>query len=310
MLRRTDAAVLVVDAREGLAADDKELIKTFVDLGVKYLIVYNKADLIDEPQDGFLVSAKTGANIHELKEKIAEICREDEGSRRLAADIIKTGDVVVLVTPIDEAAPKGRLILPQQQTIRDILAAGAAAIVVQDSEFSDTLKKLKEPPQLVITDSQVFAKISKETPENVKLTSFSILMARYKGVLDYAVQGAKVLDEVKGGDKILISEGCTHHRQCGDIGTVKLPMWIEKHTGAKPNYEFSSGGDFPEDLSVYKLIIHCGGCMLNNREMLYRQRMAQKAAVPMTNYGVAISYMQGILERCVSPLTTRHVGSL
>jgi len=305
VLRRTDAAVLVVDARKGLADDDKELIEAFVDFGVKYLVVYNKADLIDEPRDGFLVSTKTGANIHELKEKIAEICREDRGSGRLVADIIKPGDVVVLVTPIDEAAPKGRLILPQQQTIRDILDAGAAAIVVRDSEFSDILKRLKEPPQLVITDSQVFAKISRETPENVKLTSFSILMARYKGVLDYAVQGAKVLDEVKDGDKILISEGCTHHRQCGDIGTVKLPMWIEKHTGAKPNYEFSSGGDFPEDLSAYKLIIHCGGCMLNNREMLYRQRMAQKAAVPMTNYGVAISYMQGILERCVSPLKIR-----
>ncbi|MCL2378234.1 MAG: [FeFe] hydrogenase H-cluster maturation GTPase HydF [Defluviitaleaceae bacterium] len=302
VLRKTDVALLVVDAKEGLADEDKVLIKTLDEMGVKYLTVYNKVDLVDTaPHDGFPVSAKNGTNIHELKEKITDICHTQENNRRLVADIITKGDIVVLVTPIDKAAPKGRLILPQQQAIRDIIDTGAISIVVRDSEFRAALEKLKELPQLVITDSQVFDKISKETPGDVKLTSFSILMARYKGVLDYAVQGAKTLDKIAENDKILISEGCTHHRQCDDIGTVKLPRWIEKHTGVKPRYEFTSGGDFPQDLCEYKLIIHCGGCMLNNREMLYRQHIAQTANVPMTNYGIAISYMQGILERCISP---------
>jgi len=300
VLRKTDIALLVVDAQEGLAEEDNALIKTFNEMGVRHLVVYNKADLVNTV-DGFSVSATTGTNIHELKEKLTEIGQTQENSRRIVADIINPGDIIVLVTPIDKSAPKGRLILPQQQTIRDIIDTGAVSIVVQDSGFSATLQRLKDPPQLVITDSQVFGKISAETPGDVKLTSFSILMARYKGVLEYAVQGAKVLDSIKDNDKILISEGCTHHRQCDDIGTVKILRWIEKHTGSKPKYEFTSGGDFPEDMTAYKLIIHCGGCMLNNREMLYRQHMSQAAGVPMTNFGVAISHMQGILERCIAP---------
>ena len=305
VLRKTDIAILVVDAQEGIADEDRELLKIFENTGVKFLIVYNKADLPGiVTQEGFYVSAETGHNIHELKEKIAEISHRSEAERRLVADIIDEGDFVLLVVPIDKAAPKGRLILPQQQAIRDILEAGAVSVVTRDIEFADTLKKLQTPPRLVITDSQVFDKISKTTPDDVGLTSFSILMARYKGVLESAVRGAKALDEIKHDDIILISEGCTHHRQCDDIATVKLPRWIEKHTGTKPGYDFSSGGDFPQaqDLSKYKMIIHCGGCMLNNREMLYRQRIAQDAGIPLTNYGVAISHMQGILKRCIKPL--------
>jgi len=308
ILRKTDIALLVVEAGTELAEEDKELIKTFDEMGVKYLIVYNKADLVKAVKQGeFYVSAETGENINELKEKIAELGQESKKERHLVADLINAGDFVVLVVPIDKSAPKGRLILPQQQTVRDIIDAGAIAVITREIEFSDTLKKLQNPPKLVITDSQVFDKISKETPSDVGLTSFSILMARYKGVLEYAVKGAKAIDTIKSGDKILISEGCTHHRQCEDIGTVKLPKWIEKYTGEKPNYEFSSGGEFPQDLSGYKVVIHCGGCMLNDREMLYRLNTAQKANVPITNYGVAISYMQGILERCISPLTAHRL---
>ena len=302
VLRKTDIALLVVDAQEGISTEDRQLIGFFEEARVKYLIVYNKSDLMEnDREDGICVSCKTGRNIHELKEKIAETGNVNDGPRRLVAGLISANDVVVLVVPIDKAAPKGRLILPQQQAIRDILEAGAISVVTRDSEFSETLKKLQNPPKLVITDSQVFGKIAGETPDNVALTSFSILMARYKGVLESAVRGTKTIDTIKDGDRILICEGCTHHRQCDDIGTVKLPMMIEKYTGKKPVYEFSSGGGFPDSLCGYTLIIHCGACMLNSREMIYREHTAQDADVPMTNYGVAISYMQGILERCVAP---------
>jgi [FeFe] hydrogenase H-cluster maturation GTPase HydF len=303
VLQKTDIALLVVDAEEGLSDEDKQLIAVFEDLNVKHLVVYNKSDLKQYFNNGeFHVSCKTGKNIHELKEKITEMGKEKDDGGRLIADLIKANDVVVLVVPIDKAAPKGRLILPQQQAIRDILEAGAISMVTREVEFSDTLKKLNTPPALVITDSQAFERVSKETPDNILLTSFSILMARYKGILESAAEAAKILDTIQDGDKILISEGCTHHRQCDDIGTVKLPKWIKQHTGKEPVFEFSSGTEFPADLSGYKLIIHCGGCMLNHREMMSRARSAQKDGIPMTNYGVAISFMQGILERCIKPI--------
>ncbi|MDR3072683.1 MAG: [FeFe] hydrogenase H-cluster maturation GTPase HydF [Clostridiales Family XIII bacterium] len=301
VLRKTDVAVLVVDVQVGLMPEDEALINIFEQTDVKYLVVYNKCDLAKR-DEGFCVSATTGENIYELKEKIAEMGTEEEKNRRLVGDLLNPHDVVVLVVPIDKAAPKGRLILPQQQAIRDILEAGAVSIVVRDVEFAQTLKSLPNPPKLVITDSQAFEKISKETPQTVSLTSFSILMARYKGVLKDAVVGARALDSLKDGDKVLIAEGCTHHRQCDDIGTVKMPRWIANHTGAKLHYEFTSGVGYPSDFSEYKVIVHCGGCMLNSREMLYRARVAKEADIPMTNYGIAISHMQGILERCIAML--------
>ncbi len=299
ILRKTDIALLVIDAREGVAEEDRRLIRIFEESGAKYIIVFNKSDIIQSSPDGALpVSAVTGENIEALKEKIVQIGAIQEEKHRLVADLLEPGDIVVLVTPIDDAAPKGRLILPQQQVIRDALEAGAVSIVTQPEGLNGILKRLNAPPKLVVTDSQAFERVAKETPENVWLTSFSILMARYKGVLEQAIRGAKALDTIKDGDRILISEGCTHHRQCGDIGTVKLPRWIERHSGARPVYDFTSGGEFPEDLAAYKVIIHCGGCMLNAREMQYRRRAA--GGVSMTNYGVAISHMRGILERCVS----------
>jgi len=301
VLRKTDIALLVVDAEEGISDEDKLLIADFEELGVKHLVVYNKSDLNNSQLGEFNVSCITGKNIHELKEKIAEMGKEKENERRLIADLISANDVVILVIPIDKAAPKGRLILPQQQAIRDILEAGAIPVVTREVEFSETLKKLKAPPALVITDSQAFAKVSRETPAEIPLTSFSILMARYKGILESAARAAKTLDTIQDGDRILISEGCTHHRQCDDIGTVKFPKWIKQYTQKEPVFEFTSGTEFPNDLSGYKLIIHCGGCMLNSREMIYREHLARKAGVPMTNYGVAISYMQGILDRCLEP---------
>ncbi|MCL1884686.1 MAG: [FeFe] hydrogenase H-cluster maturation GTPase HydF [Defluviitaleaceae bacterium] len=305
ILRKTDVALLVIDAVEGLDDSDRELINAFEDMSVKYLIVYNKSDLAKvaeyEGLSGISVSCVTGANIRELREKIAKISQGQESERRLVSDLIQAGDIVVLVIPIDSSAPKGRLILPQQQVIRDALDVGAICVVAQPQELADTFAKLTNPPKLVITDSQVFAEVSRQIPENIGLTSFSILMARYKGVLDSAIQCAKIIDTIKNGDKILISEGCTHHRQCDDIGTVKIPRWIEQHTGAKPAYTFSSGSDFPSDLSVFKLIIHCGGCMQNRREMQSRQSIAKTENVPMTNFGIAISHMQGILKRCVAP---------
>lgn len=335
VLNRVDVAVLVVDATVGKTSVDEELIHIFKEKEIPYLVVYNKADLlktkdgnrlssdnnlnrnthagavkessVSQKQDhenqnteqSIHASAATGQNIYELKEKIASLAVTDELKLRLVGDLLEPSDFAILVVPIDKAAPKGRLILPQQQTIRDVLEAGAAAIVIKEDELSNTLETLGKKPKLVITDSQVFARVSEETPEDIWLTSFSILFARFKGNLKTAAAGAAALDRLKDGDKILISEGCTHHRQCDDIGTVKLPRWIRNYTGKELEFEYSSGRDFPEDVTKYSLIVHCGGCMLNEREMRYRQKCALDQEIPITNYGIAIAYMQGILKRCV-----------
>lgn len=327
VLNRVDVAVLVVDATLGKTSVDEELIHIFKEKEIPYLVIYNKSDLLPEnrkisedspekkeglshekpdqkadtiTQEPFIyASAATGQNIYELKEKIASLAVTDDLKLRLVGDLLEPSDFAVLVVPIDKAAPKGRLILPQQQTIRDVLEAGAAAIVIKENELSNTLKTLGKKPKLVITDSQVFAKVSKETPEDIWLTSFSILFARFKGNLKTAAAGAAAIDRLKDGDKILISEGCTHHRQCDDIGTVKLPRWIRNYTGKDLEFEYSSGREFPEDVTKYSLIVHCGGCMLNEREMRYRQKCALDQEIPITNYGIAIAYMQGILKRCV-----------
>ncbi len=327
VLNRVDVAVLVVDATLGKTSVDEELIHIFKEKEIPYLVIYNKSDLLPEnrkisedspekkeglshekpdqkadtiTQEPFIyASAATGQNIYELKEKIASLAVTDDLKLRLVGDLLEPSDFAVLVVPIDKAAPKGRLILPQQQTIRDVLEAGAAAIVIKENELSNTLKTLGKSPKIVITDSQVFAKVSKETPKDIWLTSFSILFARFKGNLKTAAAGAAAIDRLKDGDKILISEGCTHHRQCDDIGTVKLPRWIRNYTGKDLEFEYSSGRDFPEDVTKYNLIVHCGGCMLNEREMRYRQKCALDQEIPITNYGIAIAYMQGILKRCV-----------
>ena len=309
VLNKTDIAILVVDSTTGKGEEELALIHRFHKKGISYLVVYNKIDLLsgEEVRDlamsvrpgEVLVSAADGMNIQELKEKIATLKPEDTHKYPLIQDLIKPLDLVILVVPIDKAAPKGRLILPQQQTIRDVLEAGAAAIVIKENELSNTLKTLGKSPKIVITDSQVFARVSEETPEDIWLTSFSILFARFKGNLKTAAAGAAALDRLKDGDKILISEGCTHHRQCDDIGTVKLPRWIRNYTGKDLEFEYSSGRDFPEDVTKYSLIVHCGGCMLNEREMRYRQKCALDQEIPITNYGIAIAYMQGILKRCV-----------
>lgn len=304
VLNKTDIAVLVIDSLVGKTKEDEELIKIFDEKGINYIVVYNKADLmtkeIAEIDNGIFVSAKTGYNIEELKERIAALSVGEGPKRRIVADLIKPLDFVVLVTPIDQSAPKGRIILPQQQTIRDILDTGATAIVVKDNEYQDTLNNLGKKPRLVITDSQVFQKVSQETPEDIHLTSFSILFARYKGILDIAVKGVKALESLEDGDTVLISEGCTHHRQCEDIGTVKLPRWIRNYTKKELNFKFTSGTEFPENLSQYKLVVHCGGCMLNEREMKYRYKCAQDQNVSITNYGILISYIHGILKRSIA----------
>lgn len=304
VLNKTDIAVLVIDSLVGKTKEDEELIKIFDEKGINYIVVYNKADLmtkeIAEIDNGIFVSAKTGYNIEELKERIAALSVGEGPKRRIVADLIKPLDFVVLVTPIDQSAPKGRIILPQQQTIRDILDTGATAIVVKDNEYQDTLNNLGKKPRLVITDSQVFQKVSQETPEDIHLTSFSILFARYKGILDIAVKGVKALESLEDGDIILISEGCTHHRQCEDIGTVKLPRWIRNYTKKELNFKFTSGTEFPENLLQYKLVVHCGGCMLNEREMKYRYKCAQDQNVSITNYGILISYIHGILKRSIA----------
>ena len=304
MLNKTDIALLVVDATVGITNEDEGILSRIREKEIPYLVVFNKTDLEGEfdpsiPKDisWIAVSATTKENINSLKERIGQLIPSEDSSKKIVGDLIKPMDFVVLVVPIDKAAPKGRLILPQQQTIRDILDAGAVPIAVRDTELSDTLKKLNQDPALVITDSQAFSKVSKIVPENVPLTSFSVLFARYKGDLDALANGAKALDHLNDGDVILISEGCTHHRQCGDIGTEKLPAWIKKHTGKQITFSFTSGTEFPSDLSGYSLIIHCGGCMLNEREMKYRMHCAKDAHVPITNYGTAIAHMNGILER-------------
>ncbi len=302
ILNRSDCAVLVVDATQGMTPADRELVELFRQKDIPYLIAYNKSDLAAAPTLGekeLAVSAQTGENIQELKERIARLVKTGEDSRRIVGDLLSPGDLVVLVTPIDSAAPKGRLILPQQQTIRDILDSDATAIVVKENGLADTLKKLGTKPRMVITDSQAFAQVNRDTPKDIPLTSFSILMARYKGFLDAAVEGVAAIDRLEDGDKVLIAEGCTHHRQCEDIGTVKIPKWLKEYTGKELLLEHSSGRDFPEDLSSYKLVIHCGGCMLNQREITYRQKTAGDNGVPFTNYGITIAHLKGILKRSV-----------
>ena len=304
VLNKTDVAVLVVDATVGMTAADYELLDIFKKKNINYVLVYNKCDLLDvkdmirlsSEENAILVSAKDKNNIDQLKEKIA-FMTDIRPERKLVSDLVDKGDVVLLVMPVDEAAPKGRIILPQQQTIRDLLDVGAITVTVKEGEISDAISKLSVKPKLVITDSQVFKIVASNLTEDILLTSFSILMARYKGFLDTAVKGVFAIDTLKDGDKVLISEGCTHHRQCGDIGSVKLPAWIKQYTGKKIKFEFSQGMDFPEELSDYKVIVHCGGCMLNEREMKYRMKCALDAGVPFTNYGTVIALTQGILFR-------------
>lgn len=302
MLNKSDIAVLVIDSVEGMTEHDTAMLTRIKDKQIPYVIVVNKSDLAgveirDIPQPNISVSTTTNHNIHELKELLAHLIPENKNDYPLVRDLVSTGDFVVLVIPIDKAAPKGRLILPQQQTIRDLLEVGATSIVVQDTELAQTLSELGKKPKLVITDSQAFARVSKDTPKDILLTSFSILFARYKGDLDTQVEATKLLDQLHDGDKILISEGCTHHRQCDDIGTVKLPNLIRKHSNKEINFEFTSGGEFPLDLSLYKLAIHCGGCMINEREMKYRLKCSNDANLPITNYGTALAHLNGILPR-------------
>ncbi len=302
-LNKIDAAVLVVDATLGLYPEDRELIRAFEARRLPYIVAMNKADLLASPPEGGMsVSAVSGAGVAELKEALARLIKPEGGGRRIIGDLISPLDTVMLITPIDSAAPKGRLILPQQQTIRDILDAGALAVVTREIEYKSALSSLAKRPRLVVTDSQAFGRAAAETPEDVMLTSFSILMARYKGFLETAVRGAAALDRLKDGDRVLISEGCSHHRQCEDIGTVKLPRWLREHTGRELVLEHSSGTEFPEELGGYALVIHCGGCMLTEREMLYRMGCAEEQGVPFTNYGVAIAHMHGILRRSLEIL--------
>lgn len=330
ILNKTDVAVLIVDGTGETSEADRELIRLFQEKKIPFLIAVNKADEAEEGrleekfreyaaiglprrqaeagtlEKGFreqeyqiIVSAKTGFHIQELKEKIADLAAVKPSQRRIVGDLLKPGDQAVLVVPIDKAAPKGRLILPQQQTIRDILEADAAAIVVKENALKPTLESLGKKPAMVITDSQVFGQVNADTPKDIPLTSFSILFARYKGDLQSVARGAAAIESLREGDRVLISEGCTHHRQCEDIGSVKLPRWLKEYTGKELSIELTSGGEFPEDLSAYRLVIHCGGCMLNEREMKYRLQCAEDQGIPMTNYGIAIAYMQGILKRSV-----------
>ena len=306
ILNKTDIAILVVDAAKGKQDEDLKLIEDFKKRKIPYIIAFNKCDLITVKQETkeneIYVSAKENININELKELIGKLSNPETEEKTLLGDIINSGDTVVLVTPIDSSAPKGRLILPQQQTIRELLDIGATVVVTKDTELEETLQKLKNPPTLVITDSQAFKKVSAIVPENVELTSFSILFARYKGELWGAVNGADELDNLQDGDYVLISEGCTHHRQCGDIGTEKLPNWVKNYTNKNINFDFTSGSDFPEDLKKYKLIIHCGACMLTEREMKSRIALSGEQQIPLSNYGIIIAKINGILERATTPL--------
>ena len=313
VLATVHIAVLVVDATKGLSDLDNTLVSLFEERKLPYLVVMNKCDLLPDeralspasrelPHGGSLrVSTATGMGVHELKEAIAAHAKGLGNTRKLVSDLLKPDDLVVLVIPIDESAPKGRLILPQQNTIRDILDSHCTVVACQDTELKKTLSMLAVKPALVITDSQAFGRVAKDVPDDIPLTSFSILFARYKGDLPSLVCGAVALSTLKDGDKVVIAEGCTHHRQCGDIGSVKIPRWVEQFSGAKPLYTFTSGGEFPHDLSDYKLIIHCGGCMLNEKEMAHRMETAEKAGVPMVNYGVAIAHIHGILKKSLAP---------
>lgn len=308
VLRTIDVAVLVIDVEAGVQETDRELLALIEERKVPYLIAWNKSDehapAVELPgvpiERQLWVSAKTGNGIKELKDAIGALAKGQQESVPLVADLIHSGDLLVLVVPIDSAAPKGRLILPQQQTIRDILDADARALVVKENELKHTLEELRNPPAMVITDSQAFKKVAADVAEEVPLTSFSILMARHKGFLELAVSGAAKLDDLSNGDKVLICEGCTHHRQCGDIGTEKLPKWLREYTGKELSLEFTSGKGFPDDVSGYELILHCGGCMLTEREVLARMEQAAAQGTPVTNYGTAIAQMNGILKRSLS----------
>ncbi len=301
VLNKTDVAVLVVDLVEGMAPTDEQLIKLFEEKGIPYIVAFNKADLKETVSAGkpneIYVSSVTGKNINELKEMIARAGLQKPAATPLISDLIKPGDTVVLVIPIDGSAPKGRIILPQQQVLREVLDTNAIAYIAQDTDLPKLLENLKTPPALVVTDSQAFGRVSKIVPNNIKLTSFSILLARHKGFLKSAVKGVWAIESLEDGDTVLISEGCTHHRQCEDIGTYKIPKWLKEYTGKDINIETTSGLSFAEDLTKYKMIIHCGACMLNDREMTYRTKCANDCGIPMTNYGTAIAYMHGILWR-------------
>ena len=302
MLRKTDIAVIVTDASEK-DGETERFVEKVREKGIPFILVRNKCDLAEEgaEENGvLLVSAKTGKNIDALKKRIAESVPAAKEEKRIVADLLKKGDVVILVTPIDEAAPKGRLILPQQQTIRDILDIGGICITVQPNELASSLRLVKEPPKMVICDSQVFGFVDSVVPKDIALTSFSILFARYRGNFEQLIRGVDAMDRLKDGDTVLISEGCTHHRQCGDIGTVKLPAWLKKYTGKELTFRFSSGGEFPDDLSGISLVIHCGGCMLNAKELSGRLENCEANAVSVTNYGIAIAKMHGILKRSLS----------
>lgn len=306
VLFKSDIALVVVDSTREISSFDEEIISKLKAQGIPYIVVMNKSDkLASVPlvnnENQIYVSAETNFNIVELKELIAKQVKVRDEKLKIVGDLLNEGDIVVLVVPIDSAAPKGRLILPQQQTIRDVLEAGAISVVCRESELEQTLKSFSKKPKIVITDSQAFKMVSDIVPKDISLTSFSILMARYKGGLKDAVSGVKALDSLSNGDKILISEGCTHHRQCDDIGTVKIPKWIKKYTGKEIDFKFSSGTEFPENLNDYKMVIHCGGCMLSPREMKYRASCAKDSNIPMTNYGICIAYCNGILKRSVKP---------
>ena len=319
VLNKTDAAVLVIDGKAGMSGEDQALLERIRKKNIPSILVLNKRDLLTEEEvcqtlsglpegyqegkDYLWVSAQEGTGVQELKERLAVLASTEENQKKIVGDLLSPGDFVVLVVPIDKAAPKGRLILPQQQTIRDILDADAVSVVVKEDRLKETLESLGKKPRLVITDSQVFGRVSKDTPKELLLTSFSILFARYKGNLETVVEGARTLEKLKDGDKVLISEGCTHHRQCGDIGTEKLPAWIRKYTEKNLEFSFTSGTEFPDELGEYSLIVHCGGCMLNEREMKYRLSCAEDQGVPMTNYGIIIAYMNGILERSLEPFS-------
>ena len=299
-LNKTDVAVLVVDGSLGLGEQDQMVLERIKAKQIPYLVAYNKSDLKAHPAEDsheIAVSARTGEGVAELKERIAALARKQGPEKQILGDMLKQGDLVILVTPIDGSAPKGRMILPQVQTIRDILNVHAACLVTQPQELTAMLRALREPPRLVVTDSQAFETVKDLVPETVPLTSFSILMARYKGILETAAPGAGSLKALRDGDRVLISEGCTHHRQCQDIGTVKLPGWIQAATGKRLQFEFTSGTEFPDDLSGYALVVHCGGCMLGEREMRYRMQCAVDQNVPFTNYGTLIAHMNGILRR-------------
>lgn len=302
VLRKIDVAVLVVDSTQGLTHYDNELISLFKEKNIPFVVAYNKSDLnevTDLKENEISVSALDNTGINSLREKVANLTSNKTSDRKIIGDLLTPGDIVLLVIPIDSAAPKGRLILPQQQVIRDVLDSGAVAVVCKEDEIQQTLNNLNKKPRVVVTDSQAFEKADKATPKDIYLTSFSILMARFKGFLETAVKGASKISKLKNGDRVLIAEGCTHHRQCEDIGSVKIPKWVSEYTNKNLEISLVSGTEYPEDLSPYSLVIHCGGCMLNTREMQYRMSHTIEQGIPFTNYGTAIAYLHGILERSI-----------